>query len=302
MTVPSSHLQTTSIDPATEVGLLSLSVADLTRSLAFYSDSIGFTVLRQDTSGATLGTDGTPLLLLHEYPGAAPWPRDRASYTGLYHFAVLLPTRADLGQWLQHWLGLGNPVPGQGDHLVSEALYLEDLDGNGIEVYRDRPRDQWQWIDGQVRMATDPVNIRGVLAEAEHAGKAWHGLPAGTRIGHVHLQVGEIAEAEGFYHEILGFDVVVRMPTALFVSAGGYHHHVGMNIWHSRGAGPAPAGTAGLQFFTINLPSEQARHAVVGRIEAAGLATTPSGEDIAVQDPWQNTIHLHVRRASTAQP
>ncbi|MGI8827158.1 MAG: VOC family protein [Chloroflexota bacterium] len=300
MTTPSSYVPTTSIDPATEVGLLSLTVADLTRSVAFYRDAIGFAVLDRDTAEATLGAGGAPLLLLKEHPDAAPWPRDTQSHTGLYHFAILLPARADLGCWLAHWLELGLSMPGQGDHLVSEALYLEDPDGNGIEIYRDRPRDQWQWNNGQVRMGVDPVDVRGLLSEAERSGEPWNGLAAGTRLGHVHLQVGDIAPAEKFYHDILGFDVIVRMPAALFVSAGGYHHHIGMNTWHSRGAGPAPIGTAGLRFFTINLPSEEARQAVLDRIQSAGLQTRQSGEDIAVQDPWRNTIVLRAGSSSAA--
>src|SRR5215207_1970630 len=138
---------TTSIDPATEVGLLGLTVADLERSLTYYTQAIGLAVLERNGADATLGiaATGQPLLLLHEQPGAAPWPRGGRSYTGLYHFAILLPTRADLGRWLRNWFALGLPVPGQGDHNVSEALYLEDPDGHGIEVYRDRPRSEWQW-------------------------------------------------------------------------------------------------------------------------------------------------------------
>jgi len=301
MTASSSNLQTTSIHPETEVGHLSLAVANLERSIAFYTDAIGFALLQQDADGATLGAAGRPLLHLSEHADASPWPRDRTSYTGLYHFAILLPTRADLGLWLRHWLDFGYGLPGQGDHLVSEALYLEDPDGNGIEVYRDRPRDQWQFDQGQVRMATDPVDIKEVLAEAARSGNEWNGLPEGTQIGHVHLQVGDIEGAERFYREVLGFDIMVSMPTALFMSAGGYHHHLGLNIWHSRGSGPAPEGTAGLRFFTLVLPSDEARRAVVSRVEAAGLPATQQGDDIIVQDPWQNTIRLQVAGASAAQ-
>ncbi|MBV9281766.1 MAG: VOC family protein, partial [Chloroflexi bacterium] len=170
MTTPAQHAPPTSIDPATEVGLLALTVADLARSLAFYTGALGFEILQRDPSSAMLGAAGSPLLLLREQPGAALWPRDRQSYTGLYHFAILLPTRADLGRWLRHWLELGFPLPGQGDHLVSEALYIEDPDGHGIEVYRDRPRDQWPVVNGQIRMAADPIDIRGLLAEAERSG------------------------------------------------------------------------------------------------------------------------------------
>lgn len=281
-----------SIDAATEGGLVSLTVADLDRSTSFYTKALGLEALLTGGSTATLGVAGTPLLLLTEHRGARPWPHDRYGYTGLYHFAILVPTRADLGRWLRHWLGSGYPMPGQGDHLVSEALYLSDPDGNGIEVYRDRPRDKWTWVDGQVRMAADLVDIEGLLAEADHEGSAWTGMAAGTKVGHIHLQVGEIEQAAAIYHGVLGFDIVAHMPTALFVSAGGYYHHIGMNVWHSRGASPAPEGTAGLRFLTLQLPSEEARAAVVARAEAAGVAATPRDDTVEIDDPWRNKILL----------
>lgn len=291
---------TTAIDPATEIGLVSFTVSDLARSVAFYTQALGFALLDQQDGTATLGVAGTPLLLLTERAGAAPWPREGRSYTGLYHLAILLPTRADLGRWLRHWLERGLPLPGQGDHRVSEALYLSDPDENGIEIYRDRPRDEWHWVDGQVRMGSDPVDIRGLLADAERAGEPWNGLPDGTRLGHIHLQVGDIAQAAAFYHDILGFDIVAQMPTALFMSAGGYHHHIGANIWHSAGATPAPAEMVGLRFFTITFPTEEARQTVVARMTAAGLTPTRAGDLVAVQDPWQNTLLLRVGPASGA--
>jgi catechol 2,3-dioxygenase len=294
MSIQSQPTQTTSIHPATEVGLLSLTVADLARSIAFYTEALGFEVLHSDTSEATLAAAGTPLLLLTEDTGAQPWPHDRYGYTGLYHFAILMPTRADLGRWLRHWLELGFPLPGQGDHLVSEALYLSDPDGNGIEIYQDRPREGWRRVNGQIQMASDPVDIRGLLSEGDRASQPWTGLPAGTKLGHMHLQIGNIELAEAFYHRVLGFDIVASMPSALFLSAGGYHHHIGMNIWHSKDAPAAPAGTAGLRFFTVILPSEEARQEVVDRIEEAGLPYTRSGDTVAVQDPWKNTVLLVV--------
>jgi len=297
-TQTSQAMTSPALDPATRVGLLSLTVADLGRSVAFYTEAIGLSILERTERAATLGVAGTPLLLLTEHPGARPWPHDQYGYTGLYHFAILLPTRVDLGRWLRHWLELGLPLPGQGDHLVSEALYLSDPDGNGIEMYRDRPRDEWQWVGGQVRMAADPVDVRGMLAEAERSDRPWNGLPEGTRLGHIHLQVGDIRQAAAFYHEVLGFDIVAQMPTALFVSAGGYHHHIGLNTWHSRGAGPAPLGTAGLRFFTVDLPSEDARRAVVARVTAAGFVATETPSAVVVQDPWHNTILLQVGAAS----
>jgi catechol 2,3-dioxygenase len=298
VTIQRQHTHTTPIDPATQVGLVALTVADLDRSVAFYTDALGFAVLQQNWPAATLGVAGTPLLLLAEHTGARPWP---VYATGLYHFAILVPSRADLGRSLRRLLDLGYPMPGQADHLVSEALYLSDPDGNGIEIYRDRPPETWTWAHGQVRMATDPLDIRGLLAEAERHDEPWTGLRAGTRLGHIHLQVGDIAQAEVFYCDDLGFDVMARMPSALFVSAGGYHHHIGLNTWHSRGTAPAPAGTAGLRFFTLDLPNEEAHRAVVARIAAAGLAYTEAEPAVVVRDPWQNTILLQIGPAPDAR-
>jgi catechol 2,3-dioxygenase len=292
---------TAAIDPATQVGVVALTVANLDRSLAFYTAALGFAVLRREGADAILGVAGTPLLLLQEQPGALPWMIDNV--TGLYHFAILVPSRADLGRWLRHYLTQDYPPPGQGDHVVSEALYLRDPDGHGIEVYADRPREGWRWIDGQVRMGAGPVDVRGLLAAAEASGQPWTGLGAGTRIGHMHLQVGDIAQADAFYHGLLGFDITAQMPTALFVSAGGYHHHLGVNTWHSQSAGPAPADTATLRYFTLDLAGQDARRAVVARLEAAGVAAVPaeSGAVVVVRDPWQNVILLHLGTAADAE-
>jgi len=283
-TIQAAGRAATAIHPATEVGFLSLTVADLARSVAFYTEAIGMMLLDQGDGTATLGVAGTPLLVVAERAGAQPWPREQRSYTGLYHFAILVPTRADLGRWVRHWLTLGLPL-GQGDHLVSEALYLSDPDENGIEVYRDRPRDEWTWANGQVRMGTGPVDIRGLLADAGRAGEPSTGLPAGTHLGHIHLQVSDIARSEAFYHDILGFDIVAKMPTALFISAGGYHHHIGMNTWHSQGSSAAPADMVGLCFFTVDLPDAEALAAVVARVEAAGIPLARQGGAVALRDP-----------------
>lgn len=299
MPIHASTVHHVSIAPETQVGVVTLTVADLNRSVEFYTQALGFTIVLRTGPDAILGVAGTPLLLLHELPGARPWPVE--AVTGLYHFAILLPTRADLGRWLRHFLALGYPLPGQGDHLVSEALYIRDPDGHGIEVYRDRPRAEWRWVNGEVQMAADPVDIRGLLDDATRAGETWSGLPAGATIGHVHLQVGDIAQAEAFYRGVLGFDIVARMPSALFVSAGGYHHHLGMNIWHSRGAAPAPAGTASLRFFTLALPTEEARTAVVARLAEAAITPQAENNVVIIRDPWQNSILLHVGSMSDAQ-
>src|SRR5215216_2019095 len=263
-TQPAFATDRTSIHPDTTVnGPVSLTVADLDRSLQFYTGPIGLAQLERNGGEATLGVPGNPLLQLVEQPGARPWTEYA---TGLYHFAILLPTRADLGRWIRNWYGHGMPEFGQGDHLVSEALYLRDPDGHGIEIYRDRPRSEWAWENGRVKMASLPVDVAGLLAEAEQSGVSWSGAPVGTTMGHVHLQVGDIAKARAFYSDVIGFDVVAEMPTALFVSAGGYHHHLGMNVWHSRGGSPAGPDVAQLHSYTIVLPNEDALADIVTRL------------------------------------
>jgi len=194
---PSSTVPATSIHPETNVNsVVALTVADLARSVWFYTEAIGLAVIARHDGVAMLGVAGHPLLQLIEVPGAQPWIE---SATGLYHVAILLPTRADLGRWIYHWNDLGMPEFGQGDHLVSEALYLRDPDGHGIEIYRDRPRSDWQWDGDKVRMASLPVDVQGLLREAAASGVSWAGAPEGTTMGHVHLQVGDIPQARAFY-------------------------------------------------------------------------------------------------------
>jgi catechol 2,3-dioxygenase len=282
-----------SIDPATEAGHLALSVADLGRSVSFYTQAIGLREVSQGGGSVALGVAKKPLLILNEQPGAKPWPRGGRSYTGLYHFAILVPSRPDLGRWLSHWFRNDMPMPGQGDHLVSEALYLEDPDRHGIEVYRDRPRDEWQWDNGRVRMASDPVDLRGLLEEAEQSAVSWDGMPDGTKLGHIHLQVSDIEETARFYSETLGFDVVAQMPSALFMSAGGYHHHIGANIWHSRGATQPPGDSVNLQYYTVDFPTNAARDAVIQRLEGAGIDVNVEANKVYVRDPSGITIRLH---------
>lgn len=284
----------TSIHPDTQVGLVALDVADLPRSLSFYQDVMGFTVLQQDVGQAVLCAGGVPLLVLREQTAARPAP---ANSTGLYHFAILLPTRTDLARWLLHLVESGYPLGGASDHLVSEALYLSDPEGNGIEVYRDRPRTEWPRRDGQVVMATDPLDLRALLAKARANPEAWQGLPPSTRLGHMHLQVADIPQARDFYSGALGFDIMFDLANmgALFVSAGGYHHHIGLNTWHSRGGRPAPEGSTGLRHFTVQLPDEEALADVLARLDAAGVPYTRQQNEVAVEDPWRNTVVLGIR-------
>jgi catechol 2,3-dioxygenase len=286
------------VDPATEMGFVALTVADLERSLAYYSEAIGLQVLEREGGSATLGVAGRPLLALSEQPGATAWPRGGRSYTGLYHFALLMPTREDLGRWLRNWFSLGLPLPGQGDHHVSEALYLEDPDMHGIEIYRDRPRSGWRWEDVRVRMGGGMVDMQGLLDDAERAGEPWRGMPEGVKLGHMHLQIGDVERAAAFYHGVLGFDIVSQSANSLFVSAGGYHHHIGMNTWHSQDAGPAPADSVRLRAFSVDFASDAARQAVLARLAQAGIATTPLDGALAVNDPWGNTVLLQVGSAA----
>ena len=249
------------IDPATRIGAVRLAVRDLDAVRGFYERSIG---LREvEGSGAQvarLGPDGGPALVeLESSPDAPPRP---PGTTGLFHLAILVPTRSDLAAALRRVGDSGWQFTGASDHLVSEALYLNDPEGNGIEIYRDRPREEWDWVGDQVRMATIPLDVQGVLSALDAADPGAP-MPEPTRIGHVHLNVAELAGTEAFYGpEGLGLDVTVRdYPGALFMSAGGYHHHVGANTWAGDGAPQPPPGALGLRRFEIVSPGAEEREA-----------------------------------------
>lgn len=231
------------------IGDVSLTVADLDRSIAFYTDVLGFQLMSRDRTTATLGAGGNAALVqLSERRGAIRRPR-RSS--GLYHFAILVPSRAALGRSLRRLAERRWPLSGASDHLVSEALYLDDPDGLGIEIYRDRPRHAWQHDGGEVVMATEPLDLTDVANEPGADG-AWPGLEADTAIGHVHLHVPDLGRAEQLYCEGVGFTPMLRRyPGALFVAAGGYHHHLGLNVWAGLGAPPPPENAVGLSGFTV---------------------------------------------------
>lgn len=282
-----------SLDPRTKVGPVALTVTDLDRSIAYYQHRLGFSIAGRAGDTARLNAGGPDLLTLVERQSAT---RARGS-TGLYHFAVLVPTRVDLAISLQHILDQSTPVQGFADHLVSESIYLADPDGNGIEIYRDRPRSEWPHADGRVRMSTDPLDVDGVLAELPEPAPAWTGLPPGTTIGHMHLHVAHLPDANAFYVNVLGFDVTQQLSsTALFVSAGGYHHHVGLNTWAGVGAPPPPPESVGLRHFFIRLPDAAELDRVVARVERAGIVTTAEDEGVLVRDPSGNGVLLTVDR------
>lgn len=277
----------------TRLGRVKLQVANLPRSLAFYEEVLGMQVVAQDATTASLGAAGDAgvLVTLEEKPGIRP---ARGGMLGLYHFAILLPDRPALGRFVQHLADI-NVRAGAGDHLVSEAFYLTDPDGLGIEVYADRPRATWQRIGRELMLATDPVDTRALVAAAE--GQPWTGMPAGTVMGHVHLHVGDLERTRAFYSEGLGFDRMTwSYPGALFLGAGGYHHHLGTNLWAGPHARPATDDDARLLEWTIEVPGAGDVAAVATSVEQAGFAVTRGpGDDALVQDPWGTRVRISVQ-------
>src|SRR4051794_24765184 len=269
------------------MGAVHLTVADLERSLAYYEQAIGLRVHERENGTARLGTGGEDLLLLTEQPGA----QSAEGYSGLFHFALLLPERADLGRWLKHAARDRVQLTGLSDHDVSEAIYLRDPDYHGIEIYADRPRELWEGDVAQ-RLTTRPLDVESLLGELESpADEQFDGLPAGTRMGHVHLQVADVEPTLAFYRDRLGFDLMARLADeAVFLAAGGYHHHVGANTWQSRGASPPPAGAAALRHATIVFPDAASRD------EAAAAVGVEAEHDDGplVRDPSGNALVLTV--------
>jgi catechol 2,3-dioxygenase len=276
---------------ATTVGAVHLTVGDLDRSLRYYRQTIGLDVLEEGSGRARLGAGGLELLVLVEEQDARP----AYGHTGLYHFALLVPERSDLARWLAHAVRDRVPLVGMSDHFVSEALYLSDPDGHGVEIYWDRPRKIW---DGQVfeRMTSLPLDARSVLGElADRETEGFEGLPSGTVMGHVHLKVGSIDETVAFYGDVLGFGLMAQLGRqAAFFAAGGYHHHVGTNTWESAGGSPPPSGTAALRHATIVLPNVEDRDRVLARLEHAGRGLHESGGVPLVRDPSGNALVLSV--------
>jgi catechol 2,3-dioxygenase len=275
--------------PVTFVGRVDLKVQDLERSVAFYQDVIGFKLFEKTERLAKFTADGNNVLLSIEQPEDV-MPKQRRT-TGLYHFAILLPHRADLANILKHFVQLRLPLQGASDHLVSEALYLADPDGNGIEIYIDRPASDWTWNESQVVMTTEPLDAEGLLEEDKRG--TWNGLPAGTVMGHIHLHVSELDKTEEFYTKGLGFDVVSRYgPQALFISTGKYHHHIGLNTWTGVGA-PKPAeNSVGLRSFSLVLPDEESVKETISRLISVGAEVTEENGIMVTVDPSGNRIKL----------
>ena len=274
---------------ALRLGHVRLQVSDLERSLEYHTSVLGLEARRIDRTSAALHAAGepAPLVELVERPGTTAIGAN--SRLGLYHFAILVPDRAALGRFLGHLARTGTRL-GASDHLVSEALYLRDPDGLGIEVYRDRPRSEWRHVAGEIAMASDPLDTAGVLAAGKD--EPWTGMPPGTVMGHVHLHVGDIATASRFYHDALGLDrMVSSYPGALFLSAGGYHHHLGVNTWAGKAA-PASERDARLLEWRILLPTDDDVRAVAERLGAAGHSVTRESEGWVAKDPWGTPLRL----------
>ena len=272
-----------------EPGPVRLRVADLDSQREFYERAIGLSPIDSGDGVARLGSDGTPVVELDHRADAPARPPQT---TGLFHLAILVPDRAALAAALARAVRAGGRISGASDHLVSEALYLNDPEGNGIEIYRDRPRAEWERDGGEIRMSTLPLDVDGLLAELRED-EPESAMPDGTRVGHVHLNVADLDAAERFYSGLLGFDVTVRgYPGALFLSTGGYHHHIGVNTWAGPGA-PAPAaGSRGLEWFELSVDDAPGLAELERRLGDAGAPIERRPESLLTHDPSENGLLL----------
>jgi catechol 2,3-dioxygenase len=270
------------------IGAIGLKVRDLGRVADYYRDVLGLTVLDRGKDAATLGAGEVALVHLEHRPDAKP---DDTRTAGLYHTAFLVPTRADLARWILHVARNKTPLTGASDHAVSEAFYLDDPEGNGIEVYHDRPADSWEWTGEALKITTDPLDVEDILREVPPTA-GYDGAPDGLRIGHVHLRVGDVARAEAFYRDGLGLDVTRRRHGASFMSSGRYHHHIAGNVWHSAGAGARDEDRAGLSWFSLEAADAAAFEAAKSRLAQAGAPLTATPTGIETADPWGTRLRI----------
>lgn len=279
------------INENTSLGLVKLKVENLARSITFYESIIGLKSINVTDKSAQLTANGSTILIeLTEIDDV--YTGSHRGHSGLYHYALLLPNRKALGSILRHLIEHGVQL-GQADHLVSEALYLSDPDNNGIEIYRDRPRSEWKYdSNNMVKMASDPIDWEGLLKESEN--EMFYGIDTETVMGHIHLHVADLKKADEFYNGILGFTLESDWSAngALFVGAGGYHHHIGLNVWNGRGARPLPHNATGLEYFTIKLPSDGDRELIAGRLDEAGYPVLRNEGFMYVVDPFGIGIRL----------
>lgn len=269
-------------------GEAALRVRDLEGMVAFYRDAIGLKVLEQTDGGAIMGVNGVPLLHLLHRPDA-PYGDPREA--GLFHIAFLMPTRTDLARWLIHAAFMRVPLSGFADHSVSEAIYLDDPEGNGLEIYADRPRERWHWDGEIVTMGTHPLNVDALVGLADTTRDTYAGAPDRLRIGHMHLRVGDVADGRKFYEQALGLDSTRgENPSSAFLSSGGYHHHVAMNVWNSAGASRRSDEATGLDWFSLHVEDEAVLAAQATRLGIDRPAA--EGDAIEARDPWGTQVRL----------
>src|SRR3984893_2104621 len=270
------------------IGAVGLKVRDLERVARFYNHALGLALLRSGRDSVELGAGGVPLVRLEEQRTATP---DDPREAGLYHTAFLMPTRGDLARWILHVARNKVALTGASDHAVSEAFYLDDPEGNGVEVYSDRPAEGWQWTGDDLRITTDPLDVDDILREVP-ATAEYPGAPGGLRIGHVHLRVGDVMRAEGFYRGGVGLDVTRRRHGASFMSSGRYHHHIAANVWHSVGAKERDPERAGLGWLESGAADGASFDALASRLTKAGLAITATPAGIETCDPWGTRLRI----------
>ncbi|GLH75181.1 ring-cleavage extradiol dioxygenase [Bradyrhizobium sp. SSBR45G] len=271
------------------IGMMTLRVNDADKVAAFYRDVIGLSVLQRTETMVRLGAGGVPLVELEARPGAG---RESPRSAGLFHTAFLMPTRKDLARWLVHVALNRTPLTGFADHNVSEAVYLDDPEGNGVEVYADRAPELWQWRDGSVRMGTDQLDVDDLVALTDTRTSSYAGAPDGLRIGHVHLKVGDIGQASGFYTGLIGLNPTRTIDRAAFLSSGRYHHHIGANTWRSAGAGRRDDGSTGLSWFSFEVGSTDLLAGQEARLRGAGASVTTIANGLETADPWGTKVRL----------
>jgi catechol 2,3-dioxygenase len=302
-TLPNSNVKTEfSIHPATGIGHVSLKVSNLENQLAFYQQVLGFKLHWQEGNKAGLGAGGTDLLILTEEPNLKKY----RGVTGLYHFAVLFPNRRELARAVARLFAFkyrNAPT----DHIMTKTTYLDDPEGNGIELYCESPEDgSWDMRDGKYETrrtdgswsnGREPLDVEALLTHLQPDDQLDVPIPLETRVGHMHLHVRNIAEALNFYHGVIGFDVMgnVAEYQMAFISAGGYHHHIGLNTWQGVGAPPPPVDAVGLRHFTVDFANQQALDEVIGRVNDAGIASNQTDDGLLLYDPSQNGLVLRVK-------
>jgi catechol 2,3-dioxygenase len=287
-TTSAAAAQQATLTDSLRLGPVHLTVTDLDRSIPFYESAIGLQLARREGSEAALGAGGEDLLVLTEEPSAGRAGR----HAGLYHYALLHPSRLELARAAQRLIATETPVSGASDHKISEAIYLPDPDGNGIELAADRPRERWGDLSDPTALGgPEPLDMHSLMALVADTDAPPH-ASGDLRVGHVHLHIGDVEEALAFWRDLIGFEVMTRFPSAAFIAAGGYHHHLGLNTWRGEGVPPMPEGTVGLRHWTVVLDSPAEVAAVRERVAAGGAPVEERPDGFLTRDPWNNAVAL----------